>query len=143
MLKSAILSLALVSVHSQSVVDPNCNNKGLCIPNNGHCIVNTTTGDDDCCEGMACFGYNFFKHCQKPPACLKKFHDCSQGIECCDKMICVTTPAGAKECQVRTVTNEPPAPTPAPVKAPNTKTTHVPGKRVRYNRACAVGDPHL
>ena len=28
-----------------------------------------TTAQDQCCEGLVCAGFSFFKHCQTPPVC--------------------------------------------------------------------------
>jgi hypothetical protein len=54
---------------------------------------------EGCCEGLGCFGYNFYKSCQEPPTCLAEWHDCSSGMDCCDKRVCIETKAGFFECQ--------------------------------------------
>lgn len=71
----------------------------LCIADNGSCLDHL----DGCCEGLACFGYNFFKKCQTPPTCLAEWYDCSQGMDCCEGLVCASTSAGIAECQVQTV----------------------------------------
>lgn len=110
-----------------------------------------TDNPEGCCDGLGCFGYNFFKRCQQPPACLPHFNDCSSGMECCDGMVCAITNSGGYECQEKTiktvVANEDETPTPAPTKTPidekNLRTTKIPGQPVTTNVGCSVGDPHI
>ena len=71
----------------------------LCIAQNGSCLDDM----DGCCEGNACFGYNFFKKCQPPPSCLPEWYDCSSGMACCSGLVCAETSSGNAECQVQTV----------------------------------------
>ena len=111
-----------------------------------------THDEDSCCDGLDCFGYNFFKRCQEPPVCLAEFYDCNNSdIDCCDGMMCVTRDNGLKECQrekpgTRTVDLpgynaqehvDPPPPEP-PINGKVTKQTPV-----TFNKACLSGDPHI
>jgi len=119
-----------------------------CIPSRGACGENP----DACCDGLGCFGFNFFKRCQPPPTCLPEWYDCSSRMTCCGELVCAITDAGLYECQKRTVTtrvvdvvtepNKTLAPTPAP-KPKDTTTTTIPGQPVRTKVGCSVGDPHV
>lgn len=137
--------------------------ESTCIAENEGCMHNP----DSCCDGLGCFGYNFFKRCRSPPACLAEWYDCSNSMPCCGDLVCAITESGASECQVRTLettmvgadlismTSAPTAtPTVAPVASPiaaptlpstgpNMKTTAVPGAVVKTKTSCAVGDPHI
>lgn len=120
-----------------------------CIAEHAGC----TQDPDGCCDGLFCSGYNFFKRCRSPLACLAEWYDCSNGIPCCDDLVCALTENGQSECQVRTIETKlvedivvsTPAPTAAPLAldGPNLKTTHIPGTPVKTKTACAVGDPHI
>ena len=113
--------------------------------------------NSECCEGLGCFGYSFYKHCKKPPACLEEWKDCSGGTDCCEGMVCALMPNGSKECQVKTIetvvidttgsVKDTAAPTSAPSTTPpeeiNTRTTRIPDEPVNYVVACSVGDPHI
>jgi hypothetical protein len=62
-----------------------------------------TGREDECRDGLGCYGFNFFKVCKETPACLEEWHDCSGGIDCCDGMECVTTDSGMFECETPTI----------------------------------------
>lgn len=94
--------LLVIASMAPSSIRAECDDKEgnpLCIVQNGSCLDKM----DDCCEGLACFGYNFFKKCQPPPSCLPEWYDCSQGMECCKGFVCAATATGNAECQVETV----------------------------------------
>lgn len=113
--------------------------------------------NSECCEGLGCFGFSFYKHCQEAPACLDEWMDCSGGTDCCPGLVCSLMSNGAEECQEKTVrtvvidnkgsikSTTPPtsAPTAPPPDEVNKKTTRIPGEPVNYVVACSVGDPHL
>lgn len=120
-----------------------------CIPTGKACL----SAPDDCCDGLGCFGYGFFKKCIPPPTCLTTWQDCSSGMTCCDEMICAQVSNGNYECQHRTLevkeaklvelNNELPptsAPTPTPPKEKNLVTTHK-GDPVVTSVGCSLGDP--
>ncbi|GAX29005.1 hypothetical protein FisN_7Hh404 [Fistulifera solaris] len=100
--------------------------ESTCIAENEGCTHNP----EGCCDGLGCFGYNFFKRCRTPPACLAEWYDCSNSMPCCGDLVCAVTEGGASECQVRTLetnltgadlisTSAPfVAPVPVPVPAP-------------------------
>ena len=108
----------------------------------------------ECCDGLACTGFGFYKKCSEPPICLKKWYDCSDGTPCCEGMVCAYGSHGQMECQTRTITTrtvpitpdgeivETSAPTQAPVKK-NFNTTKVPGVPVELKAAVSSGDPHI
>jgi hypothetical protein len=62
-----------------------------------------TGREDECCDGLGCYGYNFYKVCKETPDCLGEWHDCSGGMDCCDGMVCVTTDSGMLECETPTI----------------------------------------
>lgn len=114
------------------VEDPCDQGPPLCIPPTGPCIGK----EDECCAGLGCFGYNFFKKCQPPPVCLGQWYDCSQGMDCCDDLVCAITNSSGFECQVLTIDTrvadfkaDPSgtrAPTPAPTSSPGTPVATIP-----------------
>jgi len=149
-----LLNIALVVASVATLANAECG--GLpqdderCLPVHEPC----THDPEACCDGTGCFGYNFFKRCKKPPACLDKWEDCSSGMDCCGDMVCAITNVGAHECQVKTIktvvatfksTNETEsdaAPTQSPTSEVNIRTTKVPGP-VYTKVGCSVGDPHI
>jgi hypothetical protein len=145
------LTLAMTVSFQFAVTHAECDSEvGGCIKDGNPC----TGRDEECCEGLGCFGFNFFKRCQDPPLCLHEWHDCSQGIDCCGDLVCADIDRGFYECQqekigTRTVDipgglviTETEPPTATPVKK-NLVTTKVPGQPVEFNIACATGDPHI
>jgi len=128
-----------------------------CIATGYSCQDDNDNDDDNCCDGLGCFGFQFFKRCQVPPTCLREWYDCSSGIDCCGDLVCAnttstTTTKPRMECRKEEIGTRkaiipgrgnlvaPPAPT--PVKA-NLKTTKVAGQPVTYNVGCWTGDPHF
>jgi hypothetical protein len=130
------------------------------------CIAeHKSCGEDPegCCDGLGCFGYNFYKSCKKPPACLDEWNDCSSGMDCCDGKVCAVTHLGAFECQTKTIitkvaefhapiiiaefvdstTMVPTAAPHEPIREINLKTTKIPNQPVTTTVACSVGDPHM
>ena len=114
-----------------------------CLEKNEAC----TADEEGCCGNLACVGFTFFKKCVDPPACHEMWHDCSDGIQCCDTMKCIDMGNGKLECGVPTIGSrtvdigdyEVEVPPTSPPK--NTKTT----KRenpVVMNIAASSGDPH-
>ena len=125
-----------------------CDEKPLkCISSNIPC----SHDPDACCDSLGCFGYNFFKRCKEPPACLDQWNDCSQGMECCGEMVCALTKAGSYECQdltLKTIVVDPlgrdnHTPAPVPIEEKNLRTTKIPNQPVNTVVGCSVGDPHL
>jgi len=124
-----------------------------CLGDNQMCTGN----EEDCCEGLVCVGFGFYKKCQEPPLCLKQFFDCSSGTPCCDDMVCaVGHVEGHFECRrpeigTRVVaitaggTHLMAKPTDAPATPPkprNVKTTKIEGQTIKKNIAISSGDPH-
>lgn len=124
--KSFYLLLLLATVFFALTSAEECA-ESTCLAENEGCAHKP----DDCCDKLGCFGYNFFKRCRPPPACLSEWYDCSNGMPCCGDLVCATTENGSSECQVRTLettlvgadlipaTSAPiVSPVPAPVPAP-------------------------
>ncbi|GAX18422.1 hypothetical protein FisN_2Lh055 [Fistulifera solaris] len=137
-------ALAPSAIHALKECDEDVTNP-LCIAENGSCLVN----QDGCCDGFACFGYNFFKKCQPPPSCLPEWYDCSSGMGCCDDLVCAETSTGNAECQVQTVDtrlydpgNSVTEPTLPPTKADEPDNMITLGKS-NLEFAGSWGDPHV
>jgi hypothetical protein len=117
------------------------------------CIVGgkpCTGREEECCDGMGCFGFNFYKVCKDPPVCLDEWHDCSQGIECCGTMVCALTTIGAFECQQPKIGTRSveitgglliEEPKPEEIPTDNLKTTKKISDAVLV--ACVSGDSHV
>lgn len=130
-----------------TLVSANDCDESICIAGGKAC----TGREGECCEGLGCFGFNFYKTCQAAPSCLAEWFDCSIGIPCCADFTCVETPSKKFECQrpqpgTRSVDFTSgflvadPLPPPQPP-AKNLKTTIRTGNRML--RACLSGDPHI
>jgi hypothetical protein len=123
-----------------------CDEDDTCIHGGKPC----TGREAECCDGMGCYGFNFYKICKGTPVCLEEWHDCGQGMDCCDKLKCAKTDAGSFECQKPkigtrsvkiigdTVLEDP---KPDPVPKDNLKTTQKISENVLV--ACVSGDPHV
>ena len=61
-----VLAVAALVVAARAV--PCEEDDGDCIGMSKSCIGETK----DCCPGLDCFGFNFFKRCQEPPVCLEE-----------------------------------------------------------------------
>lgn len=137
----------LILLTSSPNASAECEDESACILGGKVC----TGREGECCEGLACFGFNFFKTCQAVPTCLSEWFDCKNSIPCCDGYHCTETPSGLFECQTPKIGTrsvdfstgfiiaEPPSPPQIPPK--NLKTTKRTGNWVR--RACLTGDPHI
>ena len=120
--------------------------EGECLAGGAVC----TNEPDKCCGNMECTGYNFYKTCKETPVCLPAWHDCSNGIDCCDDMVCARTDNGLLECQTekigtRTVSitagliDEEPEPV---VEEKDLRTANIVGDGNLVG-ACISGDPHI
>jgi hypothetical protein len=79
---------------------------GPCVEDESACFSRgkpCTGREDECCDGLGCYGYNFYKVCKETPDCLDEWHDCSGSIACCDGMECVPTDTGMFECETPTI----------------------------------------
>jgi hypothetical protein len=125
-----------------------CDEDDTCIHGGKPC----TGREDECCDGMGCYGFNFYKTCKAAPTpfCLDEWHDCSQGMECCGDRVCAQTGANTFECQTpmigqKTVTIvgdlviENPQPDPIPQDNPECTTQISDDVLV----ACVSGNPHV
>jgi hypothetical protein len=100
---NALVGLAFrASLFGRAVADGD-KEEGACIQAGKRCIKR----EGECCDGLGCFGFNFFKTCKEPPTCIREWHDCSGGmLDCCDDRVCVNTDNGFVECQTpQTVTD--------------------------------------
>jgi hypothetical protein len=123
-----------------------CDEDDTCIHGGKPCIGR----ENMCCDGMGCYGFNFYKICKGPPVCLEEWHDCSQGMDCCDNMVCAKTYTDVFECQKPTIGTravkivgdtviEDPKPDPTPKENP--KVTKKISDAILV--ACVSGDPHV
>lgn len=121
------------------------NEDKICLERNEPCSANQA----GCCGNYACVGFTFFKRCMDPPACHEIWHDCSDGIACCDGMKCIAGEQGKLECGVPKIGSRTvdigefdivDNPTQSPLPPTNLKTT----KQVPVEMAIASssGDPH-
>lgn len=141
--KSILLALATLAVTAADICEQD---EGDCIAASKAC----THAPGDCCPGLECHGYNFFKRCQETPVCLDMWYACNgdDAIQCCNGLTCVQTHPGIHECQKPTIegrTTELPgfnAQQPNPPN-PSTNTNTIQCDEPTVHEACLTGDPHL
>jgi len=95
---NALFALFLaVTAASADDVEVGCDGEAtpekVCLEDGDYC----TDDVESCCDGLTCNGYGFFKKCGDPPVCLPKWHDCSNGVECCDDLVCAIGKQGQQE----------------------------------------------
>lgn len=137
----------------------------VCVPTGYEC----TDKEDNCCEGLKCQGFSFYKKCTPTSVCAKNWMTCTSNDDCCGKLVCADKEDAevdsqgntvgtntTKQCEVPKITTpkdtpipEPPSPDPstwaptrAPVKPPTETTTPPPGTPIKHHVACVTGDPH-
>ena len=133
--------VALLALLAPAMVMAGCDGEeeDVCIAEGLSC------GGDEmgCCDGLACFGFYFFKTCQAPPSCLREWYDCSSGMDCCGDLVCAID-GDKRECQKRTLdtcTEEPCDSTPED-DVPDIPNMNVLGPS-NLEIAGVYGDPHM